>query len=203
MLAPTGEETMADRALPTFRKAMKPRHSESLILIWQLAELEARHLHSPTIEPTHLLLGLCKSVDVDLLALFVEHSPNRDEILEEVLREVRRLRTIFETSGLDARAFRRALRRQAAGPEGSPPESQRLRRSKSAKQVFADAEHFAEIGNCTVFPVHLFYAVLSSMGETHGSLLVRLGCTPDRLHKVARREVMLGSVRDQAQAGRN
>jgi ATP-dependent Clp protease ATP-binding subunit ClpA len=203
MLAPTGEETMAGRALPTFRKAMKPRHSDSLILIWQLAELEARHLNSPTIEPTHLLLGLLKSVDVDLLTLFANHSPNRDEILEEALREVRRLRTVFETAGLDARAFRRALRRQTAGPLGSPSDSQRLRRSKSAKQVFADAEHFAEIGNSMVFPVHLFYAVLSSTDETHSSLMVRLGCTPDRLRKVARREVMTGCARDQAQAGRN
>jgi len=182
---------------------MKTGHSESLFLIWQLAELEARHLNSPTIEPIHLLLGLCKSVDVDLLALFTELSPNRDEILEELLREVRRLRTVFETAGLDARAFRRALRRQACGPTGSPPESQRIRRSKGAKEIFADAEHFAEIGNCMVFPVHLFYAVLSSRDETYGNLMIRLGCNPERLQKVARREAMLGWIRDQARTGRN
>jgi hypothetical protein len=194
---------MAGRALLTFRQAMKPRHSDSLILIWQLAELEARHLNSPTIEPTHLLLGLCKSVDVDLLALFAEPSPNRDQILEEVLREVRRLRTVFETAGLDARAFRRALRRQAGGSAGTPAESQRLRRSKSAKQIFADAEHFAEIANCIVFPVHLCFALLSSTANAHSHLMVRLGCNPVRLRKVANREVLLGCVRDQAQAGRN
>ena len=183
---------------------MKPRHSDSLILIWQLAELEARHLNSPTIEPTHLLLGLLKSVDLDLLTLFANHSPNRDEILEEALREVRRLRTVFETAGLDARAFRRVLRRQTADPSsGSPSDSQPLRRSKSAKQVFADAEHFAEIANCIVFPVHLFFALLSNTADTHSHLMVRLGCNPARLRKVAKREVLLGCVRDQAQAGRN
>jgi hypothetical protein len=182
---------------------MKARHSDSLILIWQLAELEARHLHSPTIEPTHLLLGLCKSVDVDLPALFAEHSPDRDEILEELLREVRRLRTVFETVGLDARGFRRALRRQAGGHTSSPPEFQRLHRSKETKQVFADAEHIAEIANCMVFPVHLLYAVLSSSGETHSHLIVRLGCNPERLQKAAKREAMLGWIRNQAQAGRN
>jgi hypothetical protein len=182
---------------------MKPRHSDSLILVWQLAELEARHLNSHTIEPTHLLLGLCKSVDVDLPALFAEHSPSRDEILEELLREVRRLRTVFDTAGLDARAFRRALRRQTAAPACSSSDSQRLRRSKSAKQVFADAEHFAEIGNCMVFPVHLLYAILSSMDEPHSNLMVRLGYAPDRLQKVARREAISDWVRDHAQAGRN
>ena len=182
---------------------MKARHSDSLILIWQLAELEARHLHSPTIEPTHLLLGLCKSVNVDLPALFAENSPDRDEILEELLREVRRLRTIFVTAGLDACGFRRALRRQAGGRTSPPPEFQRLHRSKEAKQVFADAEHIAEIANCMVFPVHLLYAVLSSRDTTYANLMVRLGCNPERLQKVARREAMLGWLRDQAQAGRN
>src|SRR5260221_6710788 len=104
--APTGNgaESMRGRhagQVPrTSKQAMKPRHSDSLILVWQLAELEARHLNSPTIEPTHLLLGILRSVDVDLLALFANHSPNRDEILEEALREVRRLRTVFETAGL-------------------------------------------------------------------------------------------------------
>jgi Clp amino terminal domain, pathogenicity island component len=150
---------------------MKARHSDSLILIWQLAELEAKHLNCPRIEPSHILLGLCKSVDVDLAALFAEHSPNRDKILEELLREVRRLRTVFETAGLDARAFRRALRQQAGGYMSSPPESQHLRRSKEAKQVFADAEHFAEIANCMVFPVHLLYAVLSSTDDVHSHLI--------------------------------
>jgi hypothetical protein len=155
---------------------MKPRHSDSLILIWQLAELEAKHLHSPRIEPIHLLLGLCKSVDIDLPALFSKYSPNRDEILEESLREVRRLRTVFQTAGLDVRAFRRALRRKAGGRRSSPSECQRLRRSTEAKQVFADAEHFAEMANSSVFPVHLFYAVLSGADYAPVSLMVRLGC---------------------------
>jgi hypothetical protein len=45
---------------------MKSRHSSSLILIWRIAEFEARHLNASTIEPTHLLLGLCKVVDLDM-----------------------------------------------------------------------------------------------------------------------------------------
>jgi hypothetical protein len=182
---------------------MKARHSDSLIFIWRLAELEAKHLNSPTIDPLHLLLGLCKSVDVDLPSIFAEHSPNRDEILEEAFREVRRLRTVFQTAGLDARAFRRALRRKAGGHRSSPSEPQRLRRSKEAKEVFADAEHFAEIANCMVFPVHLFYSVLLNTDEMHTDLMVRLGCNPERVKKVAKREAMLGRIQHQGRAGRN
>ena len=182
---------------------MKARHSESLCLIWRLAELEARHLNSPTIEPIHLLLGLCKSVDVDLLSLFAEFSANRDEIVEELLREIRRVRTVFQTAGLNARAFRRALRQQAGTRTSVQPESHHLRRSNAAKQVFADAGHFAEISNSMVFPVDLFYADLAGMDESYSNLMVRSGCTPERLQKVAKREAMLGWARGHAQAGRN
>ena len=45
---------------------MKPLHSNSLILVWRVAEYEARNLKASMIEPSHLLLGLCKIVDVDL-----------------------------------------------------------------------------------------------------------------------------------------
>ena len=54
----------------------------------RLAELEARQLKASTIEPTHLLLGLCKSVDLDLPVLVQKDPPDRDEVLEEFLREV-------------------------------------------------------------------------------------------------------------------
>jgi hypothetical protein len=56
---------------------------------------------------------------------------------------------------LDAGTFRRALRHKSGGNRIVPFESQRLRRSKAAKHVFADAEHFAEMANSVVFPVQL------------------------------------------------
>ncbi len=67
------------------------------------AKLEARNLKASTVDPAHLLLSLCKSVDLDLPALVPKNLPDRDAILEELPREVRRLRDIFRTAGLDAR----------------------------------------------------------------------------------------------------
>src|ERR1700747_2049483 len=112
---------------------MKSHHSQSLISIWRIAEIEARHLNAPEIEPTHLLLGLCKVVDVDLPSIVSKDAPDRDEILEELLREVRRLRTVFRVAGVNAKALRRRLRR--ASPERCFPldESERLHRSRGAK----------------------------------------------------------------------
>ena len=182
---------------------MKVRHSDSLILMWRLAELEARQLKASTIEPTHLLLGLCKSVDVDLPAIVQKDSPERNDVLEELLREVRRLRTIFRAAGLDARSFRRALRRKCGGNRATPSESQSLRRSKAAKQVFADAEHLAEMANSVVFPVHLLYAVVSIEDELRDDLLDQLGVEPARLEKIAKREVIPPWAGEKKSAGPN
>src|ERR1017187_4026790 len=136
---------------------MKSRHSNSLILVWRVAEFEARHQKASVIEPTHLLLGLCKVVDLDLPEFVTKDSPDRDEVLEELLREVRRLRTVFRAAGLDAKAFRRKLRRASPERRFALDDSERLRRSSSSKQVFADAEHFAQLGSGSVYPVHLLY----------------------------------------------
>lgn len=181
---------------------MKVRHSDSLILMWRLAELEARQLKASTIEPTHLLLGLCKSVDLDLPALVQKDSPDRDEVLEELLREVRRLRSIFRVAGLDARSFRRALRRKSAGNRLAPSEAQRLRRSTAAKQAFADAEHFAEMANSVVFPVQLLYALMSIDDQVRDDLLDQLGVEAERLRRVTKREVAPWTG-EKPSAGRN
>jgi ATP-dependent Clp protease ATP-binding subunit ClpA len=169
---------------------MKSRHSRSLILIWRVAEFEARHQNASTIEPTHLLLGLCKVVDLDLPELVSKDSPDRDEVLEELLREVRKLRTVFRAAGLDAKTFRRRLRRAAPERRFSLAESERLRRSSAAKQVFADAEHFAQLGSDTVYPVHLLYATLLAVDKHRDATLAELNVEKKRLLTVSKREVL-------------
>ena len=176
---------------------MKPRHSSSLILIWRIAEFEARNLNASIIEPTHLLLGLCKVVDLDLPELVSKDSPDRDEVLEELLREVRKLRTVFRAAGLDAKIFRRRLRRVSPGRRFSLTESERLRRSPAAKRVFADAEHFAQLGSGTVYPAHLLYATLLAEDKNRDETLAELQIERKRLLTVAKRDVLtpqLGSI---------
>jgi ATP-dependent Clp protease ATP-binding subunit ClpA len=170
---------------------MKSRHSSSLILIWRVAEFEARHQNASTIEPTHLLLGLCKVVDLDLPELVSKDSPDRDEVLEELLREVRKLRTVFRAAGLDAKAFRRRLRRASPERRFSLDEAERLRRSPAAKLVFADAEHFAQLGSSRVYPVHLLYATLLADDEHRDGTLEELNIDKKRFLNVAKRQVVM------------
>jgi ATP-dependent Clp protease ATP-binding subunit ClpA len=194
--------TKANAAIGVSTEAMKLRHSESLVLIWRVSEFEARQLKASVIEPTHLLLGLCKAVDLELTALVSKDKPDRDEILEELLREVRRLKEVFRAANLDARTFRRRLRRLNGGNRFSPSEAERLRRSPAAKRVFADAEHFAAMADCAVLPVHLLYSVLLAEDEKRDQLLVELRVDLKRLQQVAKREILFQRERGTAQADR-
>lgn len=173
---------------------MKSRHSTSLLVVWRVAETEARHLKATTIEPMHLLLGLCKVVDLDLPEIISKNAPDRDEILEELLREVRKLRTVFRVAGVDAKTVRRRLRRNSPERRFGLAESDRLRRSSAAKQIFADAEHFAQVSNGAVYPVHLLYATLLVEDKHRDTTLGELKIDKKRLLSVAKREVLTFKV---------
>ena len=151
------------------------RYSNSVVLVWQVAELEARQLEAVTIEPTHLFLGLSKMVDLDLPALIPKELPRRDDVLEECLREVRRLRTVFHEVNLDAQQFRRRLRSRSRGRRFGILESGRLHRDEAAKMIFRYAEGFAQINQRLVFPIHLLCAVLKSQNLQWDSLLQEFG----------------------------
>jgi hypothetical protein len=114
---------------------MNPRHSDSLLLVWQVAELEARRLHAEFIEPSHLLIGVCKIVDLDLPALVSKETPDRDAVLEELLREVRRVRTVFRTAGVDACKLRRLVRRTCEGSRDVVVPKGRLHRTQASKNL--------------------------------------------------------------------
>ena len=180
---------------------MKSRHSASLVLVWRIAEFEARHLNASKIEPIHLLLGLCKVVDVDLPTLISKEIPDRDEVLEESLREVRRLRTVFRVASVNAKALRRHLRRTSLEARFSFTESERLRRSSAAKDVFADAEHFAQASNQPVYPVHLLYASLVAEDKDRDMTLADLDISKRRLLNVTKRDALTFQVGPVSEAG--
>ena len=169
---------------------MKTSYSTSLMLVWRVAEFEARHAKASTIEPPHLLLGLCKVVDLDLPEFISKDAPDRNEILEEMLREVRKLKTVFRDAGLNAKTFRRKLRRTLPEPRFSLDDSKRLRRSSAAKQIFVDAEHYAQLGSGVVYPSHLLYAALLSQDEHRDTTLAELNIEKRRLILVSKREIL-------------
>ncbi len=169
---------------------MKPLHSNSLLLTWRVAEAEAKGLNASQIEPVHLLIGLAKVVDIDLPPLLSKALVDRDEILEEFLREVRRVRTVFRTARVDPVSLRRTLRGKPMEQRFYIPEVETLHRSVDARKVFADADHFAQLANTPVYPVHLLYAVLLHEDDGIQAVCDNLSIDRHRLQEVASREVI-------------
>jgi len=107
------------------------------------------------------------------------------------------LRTVFRAAGLDAKTFRRKLRRASPERRFALDDSERLRRSSAAKQIFADAEHFAQLGSSAVYPVHLLYATLLAEDKHRDATLTEVNVEKKRLLTVSKREVLttqLGSA---------
>lgn len=144
------------------------------------------------LEPIHLLIAICKMVDLDLPALIPKDNPDRDGILEELLREVRRIRTVFSTAHVDPRVLRRRLRQLYAQSANALVRKGRLHRSEVSKDIFADAEHFAEISGSIVFPIHLLYALLLSKDDERDAAMTKLDVNATRLRNAAKRETLLG-----------
>lgn len=168
---------------------MSATKSESVVLIWRIAELHARQLHAEKIEPHHLLLALSKCVDLDLTTLVSKDAANHDEILEQLLREIRRIRTIFRVGNFDARTFRRRLRKVAPEARFALADTEPLHRSDSARKVFAEAEHFAELSDQVVFPVHLLLAVLFTPDQSSDDVMRELAIDKKHLQEITKREI--------------
>lgn len=168
---------------------MTPRHSTSLLLVWRVADLEARHLKAPFLEPSHLLLGLCKVVDLDLSALVPPETPNRNAVLEELLRETRRLREVFSHADFDAQRFRRRFRQVLTTGSSVMAAKGLLHRTDDAKDAFAEAERMASLSDGTVFPLHLLYALLAAKDPARDQVQTELCIDNRRVLDAARQAI--------------
>lgn len=166
---------------------MTPSHSQSLLLVWRVAELEAQRLKAPFLEPSHLFLGLCKIVDLDLPALVTKETPDRDAVLEELLRETRRLREVFRKGALDAQTFRRRFRQVLSTGSSVMETRGRLHRTDDAKDVFAEAERTACLADGTVFPLHLLLALLKNKDAARDEVLTELKIDKRRFLEAAQK----------------
>lgn len=114
-----------------------------LLLIFDLAGLEARSASSTTIDTPHLVLGLAKACDLKFEALWPHLAA---EPLPQALKvQTDELAQAFARAGVDPQKFRRRLRYQihARGAEGTSDELRAddgvLHRTRAAKRAFERA----------------------------------------------------------------
>jgi|GEM_PF-887549 len=134
------------------------RHSDSLILAWKIAELEARNLGSREIDPAHFLLGLLKEVDLSFGFVADYFKNGRQDSIEQLAKDVSHLKSAFAAGRIEPTPTRRRLR--SLLHTGQESTKRRLRRSVQSREVFRIAESFSK---SVVRPIHLLAAILSQM----------------------------------------
>src|SRR5271166_4780573 len=140
--------------------------SQGSILIWLLAEAEAKTAGFGEISPWHLLVACFKACDLDL-AEFLKNAPegirtNR----EEIQKDFKRLAVIVRGKFGNPTAVRRRLR-AAIGKCAEADVNAPLHRTPDARQIFVHAESFAKSRNDMARPLDLFEALYEWVRHAH------------------------------------
>lgn len=157
------------------------RHSDSLILVWKLAELEARHGQSPAIDPAHFFLGLLKVVELDVARLAETWQAEGRDSIERICGDIANVRAVLTGADIDTTVLRRRLRRRL-GP-GTAKEGDRVSRSDASREAFRVAE---AMGGDTVLPNHLLAAIVELAIPEVLRVLSDSGVDPQRLLRNAK-----------------
>lgn len=137
------------------------RHSEALLISWQLARREARHLRSMELEPEHLFLGLLKLAELDADAVLAESTQLTGPQIKQEARFVQNLARCWEKAGIATTHVRHRLRDALPTGEAGDKDKPGQRRSQLCREVFAKAEQdAAESDSECVQPLHLLAGVL-------------------------------------------
>ena len=143
-----------------------PDFSPAVELAWQTAADEALQLGSPSLEPHHLLIGVC-SVEKILALPARAPAALAQAKREKVQRECEAWGDCVAEAGTDSPSLRRAIRRFAtsAHPQ-SLDRGAKIRRSPASQQIFARATSLATSDS---FPMpnllHLAAALLEKPEE--------------------------------------
>ena len=159
--------------------------------IWDVADFEARQAESLLIEPCHFLLALFKAVDVDVTTVVQDKQSlaERDLVLEELLREVARLRRVFEYAKVNPREFRHQYREIVASPL-STPSQYRLHRSPSSREIFKQSQKLARLHHPEILPTHLLDSLLSIEDANRDSVLNRQNIGAENIRHAVRTELL-------------
>ena len=105
-------------------------YSPSVIVIWQIAAVEAKKGNATEIQPAHLLIGLCKFCDFNW-EVFFKYSRNSDpKQRPDFQNDLQSLQQRFEQSRLDPKLFRRRLRQLVAQPAPEHETGETMSRSQ-------------------------------------------------------------------------
>ena len=150
-------------------------YSPSVIVIWQIAAVEAKKGNATEIQPAHLLIGLCKFCDFNW-EVFFKYSRNSDpKQRPDFQNDLQSLQQRFEQSRLDPKLFRRRLRQLVAQPAPEHETGETMSRSQASQEVFQRAEKIARTEAPKTCSYHLLEALLELPQPPWEEILAEMG----------------------------
>jgi ATP-dependent Clp protease ATP-binding subunit ClpC len=140
--------------------------SQASILIWHLADAEAKTAGFDEISPWHLLVACFKACDLEL-ADFLDNAPvDIRNSKAEIEKDFGQLSVLVRAKFGDPTSVRRLLR-HAIGKGTKAAIEAPLHRTPEARQVFAQAESRANSRNDIARPLDLFEAIFVWAPNAH------------------------------------
>jgi len=153
-------------------------YSPSIILVWNIAALEAKTGRASEIDPAHLLLGVCKLCDLDP-DRYCPRPIRRDRAQrQEFETDIETLKQWFASWGLDRTRFRRRLRSIVNSSTTQSNPSGVMHRSTLSRRVFERAEEISSlqaVDRPVLRPYHLLQALLELRESPWEGLLEEMG----------------------------
>lgn len=164
--------------------APKPlKHSNTLLIAWRLAELEAANLRSAELEPIHFFLGLLKLGELEIGPILAESSTLTNLEVRREIESVQRMTSSFSQVGLETTQTRRRLRRSLPTGSWAGDMGQHIRRNEDSRDLFTKAEELAvKYGSEVVEPLHLLVRIMDAQCSWVRAALERSGITEDELY---------------------
>lgn len=158
------------------------KHSNTLLMAWRLAELEAENLRSAELEPIHFFLGLLKIGELEIETILAEGSTLTNLQMRREIESVQRIASSFSQVGLETTQTRRRLRRSLPKGSWSVEMGQHIRRSEDSRYLFTKAEALAvKYGSEMVEPLHLLVGIMDAQCSWVTAALERSGITETEL----------------------
>jgi ATP-dependent Clp protease ATP-binding subunit ClpC len=159
--------------------------SAGVLLVWQVACVEAQAATHATIKAGHFFVALCKVCDLPLDEILGPEAQQAPEACQ-AQAEVAELRQVFEEAGVDVVRCRRRLR-ALLGVEALVAADGIMHRDLASRRIFASAERLAaDAGQAEFRPVHLLLSLLETEGEWQ-QVLREMGIRSESLEAAARR----------------
>jgi ATP-dependent Clp protease ATP-binding subunit ClpC len=167
--------------------------SHGVIFIWAAADAEAQGAHHEEIQPAHLILGVCKAVDLPLDVAIGVNLDDAGNIVDELRQGIADLKRVFADLQFDSTTFRRKLRVRLGEGTRADAVAGQLHRSRPARDVFKRAENLAG-GTSDVKPLHLLLALLEIENSPWAEVFVDMNVDPSKLAEAARQVAGLGEA---------